>query len=372
MTTLPIPFVVAFLLVLLAASNHHKLKETGSGLLFALVLYLNALSMVLIGLRWSRNIVALLPLVATLSVISAALLYLAFRSLGRHGPAFNLARDWMHLVPAIVVATSAVLEPQWAETCLILTKAVYTGLLIRLALQAPASLQLVRLSWLKNSQQALWGAVILQVVGISVDIAITIDFILFDGRHAADLVGFISLVILLLLGYVSVMAGRGQVASEASDLDRTSHIKVDSVAVDTADRHATPLDTRVQGNAGSDQHVSTDNEPDTAQLVDKLNKLLVDDRLYADTELNLQRFARKAGVPPRILSRAINTHTGLNLSQWVNNARIEAVCRLLHDEHMTVSDAMLEAGFLTKSNFNREFRRAKGCSPSEWRKMPKA
>lgn len=104
-----------------------------------------------------------------------------------------------------------------------------------------------------------------------------------------------------------------------------------------------------------------------AALLETLNRLLVDNGLYADTELNLQKLARKAGVPARTVSRVINTQTGQNLSQWVNQARINAVCTLLTDDNVSVTEAMLEAGFLTKSNFNREFRRIKGCSPSEWR-----
>jgi len=94
---------------------------------------------------------------------------------------------------------------------------------------------------------------------------------------------------------------------------------------------------------------------------------LVEDGLYADSELNLQRFARKAGIPARTISRTVNAQTGQNISQWVNNARINAVCRLLENAHLSISEAMFEAGFTTKSNFNREFRRIKGSSPSEWR-----
>lgn len=34
---------------------------------------------------------------------------------------------------------------------------------------------------------------------------------------------------------------------------------------------------------------------------------------------------------------------------------------------MPVTTAMLESGFQTKSNFNREFRRVTGQSPANWR-----
>ncbi len=357
MTTLPIPFVVALLLLLLAASNHHQMKETPSGRVFAMVLYTYALSMVCIGLRWSMNMVALLPVAATLSVIGAVLLYLGFRSLGRMGAVINLSRDWVHLVPITLVAMSALMQTTWVEVFLIATKLLYAGLLVQMARQMPDSLQLVRLSWLKNSQQALWGAALLLLVSVAVDIAISIDFALYEGRHSANLVGFVNFLILLLLGWASVSAGRGRVVDRDSDSKTDCGLNTD----DDADQARSKDRIAVHS-----EHMNT-SETDDLRLLEQLNSLLVDDRLYADTELNLQRLARKAGVPARSISRVINTHTGRNISRWINSVRIDAACTLLKDADVSVSQAMLEAGFLTKSNFNREFRRIKGCSPSEWR-----
>ncbi|MFK7854206.1 MAG: helix-turn-helix domain-containing protein [Granulosicoccus sp.] len=355
MTSLPTLFVVAFLLVILAASNYRQLKETPTGKVFSAVIYLNALSMVLIGLRWSWDLIVLLPIAATLAIISLSLLYLAFRSLGRHGPVVQLARDWVHFLPATTVVISAILLPRFVDLPLIMTKLIYTGLLIQLARRAPDSLQLVRLSWLKNSQQALLGAALLTVISTAVDIAITIDFALYEGRHAANLVGFVSLFILLLLGWVSVLAGRGRVSDGGVALDVSSDpLNVEPGVV----------------NEGSESRLTRDSKESEAgdsSLLELLNRLLIEERLYADTELNLQRLARKAGVPARIISKAINTHTGQNMSQWVNSARINAACDLLNNSDVTITQAMVESGFLTKSNFNREFRRIKGCSPSEWR-----
>jgi AraC-like DNA-binding protein len=67
------------------------------------------------------------------------------------------------------------------------------------------------------------------------------------------------------------------------------------------------------------------------------------------------------------LSSAINRATGLNVSQFVNNFRVADACRLMAESNRSTTAIMLEAGFSTKSNFNREFRRVTGQSPSEWR-----
>jgi len=53
------------------------------------------------------------------------------------------------------------------------------------------------------------------------------------------------------------------------------------------------------------------------------------------------------------------------VSRYVNNARIAASQKAML-EGETVTSAMLSSGFNTKSNFNREFLRIAGSSPSRW------
>jgi AraC-like DNA-binding protein len=72
-------------------------------------------------------------------------------------------------------------------------------------------------------------------------------------------------------------------------------------------------------------------------------------------------------VPARELSAAINSVTGQNVSQFVNNRRIAEACRLLEETKQSATTIMLDVGFSTKSNFNREFRRVTGKSPRQWR-----
>lgn len=54
--------------------------------------------------------------------------------------------------------------------------------------------------------------------------------------------------------------------------------------------------------------------------------------------------------------------------QVVNDFRIAEAMRLLAETDRPVTTIQFEAGFLTKSNFNREFRRVTGTSPSAYRK----
>ena len=98
----------------------------------------------------------------------------------------------------------------------------------------------------------------------------------------------------------------------------------------------------------------------------RLEALLTDQELYLDPDLTLGRLSRRLGIPVKQLSAAINRVTHGNVSRYVNRFRIERACeRLLAGESVAV--AMDSSGFSTRSNFNREFRRITGKSPSDWR-----
>lgn len=379
MTSIPIPFISAFFLLLLAASNHHQLKRTATGRIFEFVLYMNALSLVCIGFRWSHDLKWLLPIAAVLTVISIALLYLAFRSLGRPGRVIIFTRDWLHLIAMLLVVVVTYIEPHWIDFLLIAIKVTYAGLLIRQACRASSSLQLVRLNLFRNSLHALWSVAILLLLSSCIDAFIAIDFTFFEGSHSARLVGVTNMIMIIFLGWASVMAakGRGHDAGMDASVGETVGESLDKSLEERSNQgkvHAAAVNTigNTADNANDGDRVTVSNEAvdalsDEAALLEELNALLIEQRLYSDPDLNLQKLGRKAGVPIRVVSRAINSQAGVNVSQWINSARIEAACIMLKDSGVSVTQAMLEAGFTTKSNFNREFKRLKGCSPSQWR-----
>jgi AraC-like DNA-binding protein len=100
-------------------------------------------------------------------------------------------------------------------------------------------------------------------------------------------------------------------------------------------------------------------------ILDRLEALVAAQKPHLDPELTLSRLARKLVVPAKHLSEAINRGTSENVSRYINRLRVEEACRLLATG-LPVTIAMLESGFNTKSNFNREFLRVTGKSPSQW------
>ena len=97
----------------------------------------------------------------------------------------------------------------------------------------------------------------------------------------------------------------------------------------------------------------------------RVQAYMADHRPYLDPDLTLARLSRKLGIPAKTLSIVINHETGENVSRFVNDARIATAQKALKDGE-TVTAAMLSSGFNTKSNFNREFLRITGNSPSKW------
>ncbi len=106
-------------------------------------------------------------------------------------------------------------------------------------------------------------------------------------------------------------------------------------------------------------------EADLAILA-RLDGLMAERALYLDPELSLSRLSRRFGLPLKQLSGAIDRASGDNVSRYSNKARIAAAQQLLADGK-TVTEAMFAAGSNTKSNFNREFLRVTGRTPSTWR-----
>ena len=166
------------------------------------------------------------------------------------------------------------------------------------------------------------------------DLAILLDFEWSKGANAALIVSNANLLGLLLIGLTAIVAARARAA-------------LPPAASDAA-----------QASSSADQD---------RDVLDRIEQLLVARKLFRDENLTLSRLARRAGVPARQISGAVNRLARKNVSQYINDFRIAEACRLLEGTDISVTAAMFEAGFQTRSNFNREFRRVTSLSPASWR-----
>lgn len=102
-------------------------------------------------------------------------------------------------------------------------------------------------------------------------------------------------------------------------------------------------------------------------LVKRADEFLTASELYRDPDLTLGRLARRLHVSAQQLSNAVNRVEQQNISQFVNGFRVRYAADKLMQRDSTVMSVMECSGFLTRSNFYREFKRIHGMSPTTFR-----
>lgn len=77
--------------------------------------------------------------------------------------------------------------------------------------------------------------------------------------------------------------------------------------------------------------------------------------------------ASLAGMTPTAFSRFFKLRTGRTLSEYIIDVRIGHAARALVDTTKTIAEVCYECGCNNISNFNRIFKRKKGCTPKVFR-----
>lgn len=104
--------------------------------------------------------------------------------------------------------------------------------------------------------------------------------------------------------------------------------------------------------------------PSDSRRVQKVKTFI--DAHYRE-EIRLAQLSDIAGMSDSSFSRFFKLHTGRNLSDYIIDLRLGHACRQLVDSTDSVAEICYASGFNNLSNFNRIFKKRKGCSPSEFR-----
>jgi len=101
-----------------------------------------------------------------------------------------------------------------------------------------------------------------------------------------------------------------------------------------------------------------------------LKKAMEANRYYEDPETSLSLLAEKLRLPGHELSRVINTVFKKSFNDFINEYRVRDVVARMQDpafDNMTLLGMAFEAGFNSKSTFNRAFRQVTGKTPAEFK-----
>lgn len=326
MPMLPIPAFAAFVLAYLAVRT---LLSDGRPLLVAFLTTcaLQALMVAMVigyGVAWLQPVLpvnaTIIPPLAWITLQDALISRVSLRQVGFHGAA-----------PAFTLFCRA-FAPETTDVVVPLVFMGYGVAVLRL-LRISSDMPLARLD-AGHVPKVLWQALGWSLMASALsDVLIAVAFLTGNEHWAGWLITFSSSLVLVLVGLLS----------------------------------GSPS---ASGTTGEDSREPTSQPKETSkediQILEALEAFLKREPMHLDPNLTLSRLARRLHEPEKRLSMAVNRATGANVSRYVNSWRIRHACKLI-EEGASVTVAMLESGFNTKSNFNREFLRETGVPPSQWK-----
>ncbi|MBO4399156.1 MAG: helix-turn-helix transcriptional regulator [Lachnospiraceae bacterium] len=103
------------------------------------------------------------------------------------------------------------------------------------------------------------------------------------------------------------------------------------------------------------------------EYVEKLNNVITYINTNYAEEITLEKAAALAGFSKFHFSRLFRQFTGQSYYNYLNARRVKAAEALLLNPHLSVTDVAMQSGFTSIATFNRVFRQAKDCTPSEYK-----
>jgi AraC-like DNA-binding protein len=333
MPAIPVPFYTLSLLLMLLAKVW--LQRPSGYRTLATFITGCALLVLMTALRWQFDALILRHLQSMLAI---ALPPLAWRCFARVTDQSRTSERLASLLPPVIALVLNLIAPISTDFVLMLLYIGYGGALIWTAYRGADAFVLARLTDARStSVMAFLAGVFLCFSGLT-DVAIMLDFAWYDGLQAPRLVALSQAILLPFICLAILYSGKKIPAADATPLIPPADVQ--SVEVDS----------------------------DLVTLCERLERRLTEQQLFLNSDLTLDLLARKWVSPARQISRAVNAVRGCNVSQWINGFRIHHAQHLLLTTDAPVTSIMLEAGFATKSNFNREFVRISGVSPTEFRR----
>jgi len=326
MPVLPIPLIIA--LVLFAFLAHRMATRETHATLLALIASC-ALQGVVVSLVQYYGVTALRPLQPLLASVIPAIAWLAFRQAA--GGATGQRDIVIHSAGFVLALLCLLLQPLLLD---ILIPALFAGYGVAMLLRLGRGEDSLPHSRLESGAMPVlaWRIIAIALI-LSALSDVVIAYYLSRGETG------------VLLWVPSVVSSLTLLCLGALSLSNAIEAKSDEPA--------------------GEESVSPEDNERHQSIIEQLDDYVETQKPFLDPDLTLARLSRKLTIPAKQLSSAINRVKGENVSRYINRHRIDHAVRLI-GQGKSVTEAMLASGFNTKSNFNREFLRVKGESPSKW------
>jgi AraC-like DNA-binding protein len=331
MPFVPLPFVVAILLLVLFVAVVRRDDAAQANKPFLTLILVSAFLSLLSGLRWGYGVQNFAYLAPVAAATVPPLAYAGVERLVRESVLSARLRIGLHSAPALVILVLMAVWRDAIDLALVLNSVGYAVAILLLMRMGTDALRLAPFEGAALAYRAILFAALALLFSAAVDTFVFLDLAWTQGEYARPVIAIGNLAALIIL----------------------------SIAAAAASRSHTPTET-VESSSEPEM-------PEDRETISAITTLMQMKHVYRDVDLNLDRLARKLGMPARQISAAINRATGKNVSQYVNEHRIAEACGLLVETDKPVTEIMFDVGFQTKSNFNREFRRVTDMTPLEWR-----
>jgi AraC-like DNA-binding protein len=336
----PLPFLTAFFLIFILL---HLSRYVGRGLppLVLITIAAYALQSVLLGVHWGLGTIPPTVIISFANILPP----LTWLALNQMAGRINYKKRL--IVVAGIVLLLVVLNVAFAfgyssqlDLVAIANYTLFGGHLLWLGWRQDLDWFSSRpLNAILPIQRAFLIAATLLIISACVDGLVMADIQMNDSQISSALIGYSNLTLLVILSLVFLRSG-GQASHKAAS-------------------------TRVVAPV-------PDNEISAQDILDRLDAEMSENHLYRSESLTLDQIARRIRMPSRQVSVAVNSVRAMNIPQYVNGFRIQDACRILEETDTPVTEIVFEVGFTTKSNFNREFHRVTGFTPSAWRALARS
>ncbi len=335
MINFPLPVLTALLCCLIAIfvwQLNLGIKRVSNT--FAWMFILCAIEAFLVALRFGYGIEDFIWLQRMLPLLLGPMIFLGFYAATVDAKTYARMMGFHLLVPILLLTGFWLFKVQMHELDWLISASylIYAYWLFQLWKKGPDALSFVRVDITQSLSNWMLRGLMLLAFVLVMDTAIALDFILNKGQHVPQLIsyGSVPLIILLIAALIAL----------PSIVTRSKSTSIKQLALTSQD--------------------------EAIQL--RFDAMMSDEEMFLDPYLSVQRIAKRLHMPARDVSGTINRTRGMNVSQYVNTYRVAHAAQILTTSNESVIKVAEQSGFLTRSNFYREFQRIHNKSPNEYRK----